>query len=125
MGQHIPAVKPRLHLEVTGAAVAKMNKVRVQARQTRRKWTKRKLAIVYDEVGEPVTGHGVVAVEETSVCLSEGNGADGDLLRSCLGVVGGDRNLSRALWQCWPDHLVQHTTKMGAPAEIRPAGVCT
>ena len=40
----------------------------------------------------------------------------------CLGVVGGNRILSRALWMCWPDLLVQHTTRKGAPAEIRPAG---
>ena len=32
-----------------------------------------------------------------------------------------NRNLSRALWMCWPGRLVQHTTRKGAPAEIRPA----
>ena len=42
---------------------------------------------------------------------------DGEL-DDCLGVVGGHKNLSITLWQCWPDHLVQHTTRKGALAEI-------
>ena len=35
--------------------------------------------------------------------------------------MGGNRIISRALWMCWPGLLVQHTTRKGAPAEIRPA----
>ena len=30
-------------------------------------------------------------------------------------MVGGDRNLSITLWQCWSDQLVQHTTRIGCP----------